>query len=64
MLSNIGAPDRVIRILIGAAALAFTVTDPGTAWGYVGLIPLFTGTVGWCPLYSVFHVSTCPRPAR
>ncbi len=62
MPQNIGALDRWLRIIIGIALLALTMYGPKTAWGYVGLIPLITAVMGWCPLYSVFHRSTRTGP--
>lgn len=59
MKSNVGTADRVIRILIGlgflVAGLAFQ-----SAWGLIGLVPLFTATIGFCPLYRLVGLSTCP----
>jgi hypothetical protein len=61
--TNEGTADRVVRILIGLVALGLFFFGP--AWGMrwlllVGLVPLVTGLVGWCPLYAVLGVSTCP----
>lgn len=57
--TNEGTIDRVVRILVGLALLSLTVVGPKTLWGLVGLVPLLTGIVGTCPLYSVFGISTC-----
>lgn len=59
MLKNEGMVDRNLRVLLGIALLAFTVVGPRTLWGLVGLIPLVTGLVGFCPIYRLFGVSTC-----
>lgn len=58
---NEGSADRTIRILLGLVllALAFSGTS---AWGYLGVVPLATGLIGSCPLYSLFGLSTCSRP--
>ena len=37
-----------------------TFSNRGTAWGLAGLLPLLTGTLGWCPAYTLFGISTCP----
>jgi hypothetical protein len=58
---NESAFDRGVRIFLGLALLSLAFTGPRTAWGYIGLIPLFTGLLGTCPLYTVFGMSTC-RP--
>ena len=53
--------ERVIRVLAGIGILSLTVVGPQTPWGYLGIIPLVTGLVGTCPLYTLFGISTCPR---
>jgi hypothetical protein len=61
---NESALDRGIRVALGLALLSLTVIGPHTLWGLVGLVPLITGAVGSCPLYSLFGLSTCSvRPA-
>ncbi len=57
MTKNEGTVDRVIRLVAGALLL-FLLPDP---WRYVGIIPILTGAVGVCPLYSVFGINTCKR---
>lgn len=52
--------DRGVRIVLGLGLLALTAVGPRTAWGLVGIVPLLTGIVGFCPLYRVFGFSTCP----
>ena len=52
--------DRILRIVVGLGLLALTVAGPQTPWGYVGLVPLVTGLVGSCPLYTLLGLSTCP----
>ena len=52
--------DRVIRVVLGVVLLSLTVIGPHTMWGLLGLVPLFTGLVGSCPLYTVFGFSTKP----
>lgn len=52
--------DRVIRVVLGVSVLSLTVLGPQTMWGLVGLVPLFTGLVGSCPVYTLLGVSTCP----
>ena len=58
---NEGTADRILRIVAGIVGLSLTVVGPKTSWGLFGLIPLVTGLVGNCPLYSVFGWSTCPK---
>jgi Protein of unknown function (DUF2892) len=61
--NNVGMMDRVIRIFIGVVLLVAFFIYPNASWRYwtlIGIIPLITGAVGTCPLYSVLGLSTCP----
>lgn len=60
MTRNEGTIDRALRIILGIVLLALVFVGPQTPWGWVGLVPLLTGLVGFCPLYRVFGFSTCP----
>jgi len=60
---NTGNLDRILRIVVGLALLAgfFLNADASYRWAYLlGVIPLVTGLLGTCPLYSLFGISTCP----
>ncbi len=58
---NIGNLDRIARVVIGAALLiAYFVMDNASPFLLVGIIPLATGLMSSCPLYSIFGMSTCP----
>jgi hypothetical protein len=59
--SNVGLTDRMIRIVIGIVLLAIVFTGPRTPWGWIGIIPLFTGLAGICPLYGLLGLSTKRR---
>lgn len=59
-LVNEGSFDRAVRIIVGLVVLSLTVT--GSPWGLLGLVPLVTGIVGFCPLYRVAGIRTCPAP--
>jgi hypothetical protein len=62
---NEGRFDRYLRVIIGLGILSLFFVGPKSPWALLGLIPLGTGLLGSCPLYSVLGVSTCPaRPAR
>lgn len=63
-MTNEGTADRVIRVVIGLALLSITMVGPHTPWGYVGLVPLATGLFGFCPLYRLVGLSTCPVSRR
>jgi O-antigen ligase len=58
MQRNIGGIERGIRILIGVGITALALTGPKNPWAWLGLIPLVTGLVGWCPLYRLLRLST------
>lgn len=52
--------ERVARIALGLVLIGLAATGTIGAWGYVGVVPILTGAVGVCPLYSVLGFSTCP----
>jgi hypothetical protein len=51
--------DRALRVLLGLGLLAIAFVGPKTPLGYLGIVPLVTGLVGTCPLYSALGLSTC-----
>lgn len=65
MIKNVGGIDRVLRIVVGLALVAWALgVIPGVApqvWGWIGVVPLLTGVVGWCPPYALFGLSTCSK---
>jgi hypothetical protein len=63
-MTNEGTADRAIRIVAGIAILSLTVVGPHTPWGFIGLVPLATGIVGFCPLYRLAGVNTCKAAAK
>jgi hypothetical protein len=56
--------ERAFRVALGIALLALVFVGPKTPWGLIGLVPLATGLLGSCPLYSLFGISTCPTKSR
>jgi Protein of unknown function (DUF2892) len=60
MQRNEASWDRAARIVVGLGLLSLTVVGPQTLWGLVGIVPILTGSLGICPLYTVFGISTCP----
>lgn len=64
MKTNEGTLDRVVRIVAGLALIGMAATGTVGAWGYIGVVPLLTGALGTCPLYSVLGISTCPVKTR
>ena len=61
MACNVGGVDRVLRIVIGAALVGATVTHHLPVWGWIGVVPLATGLIGWCPAYLPFGIKTCKK---
>jgi hypothetical protein len=59
MNKNVGGLDRAARILVGIGLLSIVFVGPQTPWGWIGLIPLGTALMGWCPLYGIFGLRTC-----
>ncbi|MXQ08840.1 DUF2892 domain-containing protein [Alphaproteobacteria bacterium GH1-50] len=60
MTKNEGTFDRALRVIAGLILLSLVFVGPQTMWGLIGIVPLVTGLVGICPLYSVLGISTCP----
>ncbi len=60
MKKNIGTTDRIIRVVLGLVIIGLGIYY-GSWWGLLGLIPLATAAMGWCGLYSLFGLSTCPE---
>ena len=56
---NIGTIDRAIRALAGLVLIALAVFGQGMAWGWIGIIPLATSVVSYCPVYSIIGLNTC-----
>ena len=63
MKVNVGSVDRLARILVGLVLVALAVTQTLGPWAYIGIIPLATGILRSCPLYSILGLSTCARQA-
>ncbi len=61
---NEGTLDRTLRVALGLTLLALAFVGPKTPWGFVGVVPLFTGLIGSCPLYTVLGFRTCPAPTK
>lgn len=60
MTKNAGGIDKILRIVVGIALIALTIMGVLPVWGYIGIVPLATGLMGWCPLYTVLGINTCP----
>jgi hypothetical protein len=60
MTRNEGSLDRGLRIVAGLVLISLVFIGPQTLWGWIGIVPLVTGLLGYCPLYSVLGINTCP----
>jgi hypothetical protein len=61
MTANVGGIDRVLRAVLGVVLIALVFVGPQTPWGWIGVVPLLTALVRFCPLYPLLGVSTCKR---
>lgn len=61
MTTNVGTIDRVLRAVVGIGLVAWAVTG-GPVWGWVGVVPLGTALLGFCPAYTLLGIKTCPVP--
>lgn len=59
MTTNAGTIDRALRIIVGIALIALALTNTIGIWGWIGVVPLATGLIGWCPAYSLLGIKTC-----
>jgi hypothetical protein len=59
MAANVGGIDKILRIVVGAALVGATVAGLLPVWGYIGVVPLATGLMGWCPAYTLLGIKTC-----
>lgn len=60
LTKNEGTIDRAIRVLVGLGVLSLVFVGPKTLWGLLGVVPLLTGLLGRCPLYTLLGIKTCP----
>jgi len=58
-MSNVGSIDRILRIVVGLALVSLVFVGPQTPWGWLGLIPLVTAALSFCPLYALIGINTC-----
>ncbi len=63
MQTNVGGIDKIARIVVGLALLATIVVGPKTLWGLIGVVPLATALLNFCPAYTLLGVNTCDRKA-
>ncbi len=60
MKANVGGIDRVLRVIAGVVLITLTLMGVIGVWGWIGVLPLLTGLVRFCPLYPLLGVNSCP----
>ncbi len=58
--TNVGGIDRILRIVVGLVLIGLTLAGSIGPWGWIGVVPVLTGALKTCPLYSILGLSTCP----
>jgi hypothetical protein len=64
MKSNVGGFDRIARILVGLVLVALAATGTLGLWAWIGIVPLATGLLGFCPAYTLLGMNTCPMKSN
>lgn len=59
MRKNVGTIDKIARIILGLGLLSLTVIGPKSMWGLIGIVPLLTAAVSFCPFYPILGINTC-----
>lgn len=62
MQHNIGSVERIVRVVAGVVLSSMAFVGPANPWFLLGLVPLLTGIVGWCPPYAMLGINTCKAP--
>jgi hypothetical protein len=60
MKTNVGNLDRVLRVVLGLSLIALSLAGVIGMWGWIGVVPLATAAFGFCPLYTMLGINTCP----
>jgi hypothetical protein len=64
MTKNVGSLDRILRVIAGAVLIGLALYNPANWWGWIGIVPLVTAFIGWCPAYRLLGMRTCPVEKR
>jgi len=64
MKANVGGIDRILRIVLGAALILWAAVLGGPVWAWIGIVPLATGLIKFCPLYTLLGMNTCPTDSK
>lgn len=57
---NVGSTDKIIRIAVGALLILLALTGTIGWWGWIGVVPIASALMGWCPAYTLLGIKTCP----
>ena len=60
MKANVGGIDRILRIVVGLVLITLAATGTVGVWGWIGVVPLLTGLIRWCPVYPLLGMNSCP----
>lgn len=60
MTTNMGVIDRALRVIVGLILISLVFVGPQTPFGWIGVVPLLTAFIGWCPAYTLLGIRTCP----
>ena len=60
MKANVGGVDKILRIVVGTGLVSAAAAGMLPAWGFIGIVPLATGLMNFCPIYPLLGMSTCP----
>ena len=60
LAKNVGSIDRILRIIVGLGLISLVFVGPQTPWGWIGIVPLLTAVISFCPLYTLIGIRTCP----
>ena len=60
MQINVGGIDKILRIAVGVVLIGLGIAGIGAPWTFIGVVPLATGLMGWCPAYTLLGIKTCP----
>ena len=61
MQCNIGKTERVIRVIAGLGIVSWAFVGPASPCAFLGLVPVATGLLGWCPPYAILGINTCKK---
>ena len=61
---NVGSADKIARLVVGALLIVLALTNVIGVWGWIGVVPIATALMNWCPAYTLLGINTCPTGNR